>query len=120
VSKLPPLVVLLLQLGACPEAVAWAGNKPISASTLKACKRPDWRNWLAGALKIGTNEPAPRWISAAKTALSGYGSGCGSGYGYGYGSGYGSGDGYGSGYGYGSGSGDGDATPLKASRSEKS
>jgi hypothetical protein len=119
VAKLPPLVVLLLHLGACGKAVEWAGDKPITAATLAACPRDDWRDWLAAKLKIGKDEPALRWIGAAKTALSGsgFGSGFGSGYGYGYGdgsgygygdgSGYGYGDGSGSGYGYGSGDGDG-------------
>ncbi|HKY41347.1 MAG TPA: hypothetical protein VJN18_35685 [Polyangiaceae bacterium] len=100
-APLPPLVVLLLHLGACSEAVAWAGKRNISAESLAACPRAGWREWLAAALKVDISEPAQGWIRAAETALSGSGSGSGSG----YGSGYGDGDGYGSGYGYGYGSG---------------
>jgi hypothetical protein len=85
VSKLPPLVCLLLHLDACPDAVAWAGSRPINATALADCPRPEWRNWLASALSVGVGDPATRWISAAKTALSGSGSGSGYGDGYGYG-----------------------------------
>lgn len=101
-GSLPPLCVLLLHLGACPEAIEWAGARPIASAVLAECPRPDWRNWIAKALNVPESAGWERWLSAAKTALHGSGYGSGSGYGYGYGSG--SGDGYG----YGDGSGDGD------------
>ena len=108
-SALPPLAVLLLHLGACAEPIAWSARKPISAETLAACPRPEWRRWIAAALDVDAKAPWPSWERAAIAAISGSGSG----YGYGYGSGSGSGDGYGygsgygSGYGYGYGSGSG-------------
>jgi hypothetical protein len=98
-----PLVVLLLHLGACDEAIVWAARRRIEQRSLDECPQAEWRRWLAEALHIGVRSTWGRWLSAAKAALSGYGSGYGAGYGYGYGSGYG--DGYGSGYGSGSGSG---------------
>jgi hypothetical protein len=121
VVKLPLLCVLLIHLGACAEPVAWAARRPISEATLLACPDPEWRSWIAGALKVSPSAPWVTWEAAAKRAISGSGYGSGDGYGDGYGdgdgsgsgygdgdgSGYGSGDGSGSGYGYGYGYGDG-------------
>ena len=108
-SAQPPLVVLLLHLGACAHAVKWAGARPISAETLDACPEPEWRGWLASALHIEISEPASCWIDAAKTALSsdGFGFGYGDGDGYGFGNGGVDGDGFGDGDGYGVGYADG-------------
>ena len=83
------LCLLLLHLGACPEPIAWAGSREISAETLAACPRGDWREWMAAALKVKIGDDWATWERAAKQALSGdgYGDGYGSGYGDGYGDG---------------------------------
>jgi hypothetical protein len=89
---------LLLHLGACVEAVKWAGSREISAASLAACPSADWRRWLEVKLRVGVDASFSSLENSALAALSGYGDG----YGYGYG------DGYGYGYGYGYGDGDGD------------
>ena len=114
VKALPPWGVILLQLGACAEAIAWAAKRPVTAATLAACPSREWRIWLAQKTHTGCSA---KWVTvhaALVRALSGSGdgSGSGSGYGddYGSGSGYGYGDDYGSGYGYGDGYGEGDGS----------
>jgi hypothetical protein len=110
-----PLQFLLLKIGACEEAIAWARNRPMNDVTWDAAPR-DWKRWLVETLKCKPNLDA--CVKAADKFTgdgdgsddgsgdgSGYGSGDGSGYGSGYGSGDGSGDGDGSGYGDGYGDG---------------
>ena len=50
------LVVLLLRLGACSEAIAWAEslgpNHPADATAWELCPRGDWMLWFAGRLGI--------------------------------------------------------------------
>lgn len=50
------LVVLLLRLGACSEAIAWAEslgpNHPADATAWEQCPRGDWMLWVAGRLGI--------------------------------------------------------------------
>jgi len=84
VKGLPPLGVCLLVLGACPEAIQWAGRRPVSVTTLRACPRADWRAWLVKRLRVRFDAPWSAWVAALRRSL-GYGDGNGYGDGYGYG-----------------------------------
>jgi hypothetical protein len=95
-----PLQFLLLKIGACEEAIAWARNRPMNDVTWDAAPR-DWKRWLVETLKCKPNLDA--CVKAAdKFTGDGDGDGYGDGYGYGDGSGDGDGDGYGFGFGFGS------------------
>ena len=83
--KFPPLFVLLLHLGACDSALQWSAGREIDPAALAACPEPEWRRWMAAALKVSVGASWEEWSDAAKAALLGYGSGSGYGSGYGYG-----------------------------------
>ena len=90
-GPLPPLAVLLLHVGACSEALTWAGRRPITAAALSECPNGEWLEWIAKTCRTAINAPWVDWERAVRRALSGSGSG----YGYGYGNGDGNGYGYG-------------------------
>ena len=57
VTASTPLCWLLLHLGACTEAVEWAGRRPMTKASLDACPSPEWRKWIADALGVSTSAP---------------------------------------------------------------
>ena len=115
VNPLPPWGVILLHVGACPEAILWAARRPVSARTLAECPSREWRVWLAKRLKVRTDAPWSSYVAALRAALNGdgdgegYGYGNGEGYGNSYGNGYGDSYSYGDGYGYGNSYGNGNS-----------
>ncbi|MES2889794.1 MAG: hypothetical protein V4739_17510, partial [Pseudomonadota bacterium] len=62
--------MLLLHLGACSEAIEWAGRRPTTERTLAQCERADWREWIAGALRVPVSAPFAELEKAALVAIS--------------------------------------------------
>ena len=59
---------ILAELGACPEAVEWAGRKT-HKKAWKTCKRGDWLLWIAGRLGVDRKLLVLAACACARTAL---------------------------------------------------
>ena len=60
--------MILTELGACPDAVEWAGRKtPEKAWAM--CPRADWLIWIAEKLGVGWKLPVLAACACARTAL---------------------------------------------------
>ena len=59
---------ILAELGACPEAVKWAGRKT-HKKAWETCKRGEWLLWIAGRLDIDRKLFVLAACGCARTAL---------------------------------------------------
>lgn len=46
-KQLEKLKPILVEMGACREAIEWAANRRISMASWRQCERGDWMLWLA-------------------------------------------------------------------------
>ena len=59
---------ILTKLGACAEAVKWAGRKT-PKKAWETCKQSDWLLWIAGKLNIDRKKLVLAACACARTAL---------------------------------------------------
>ena len=59
---------ILTKLGACPEAVKWAGRKT-HKKAWGTCQRGDWLLWIAGKLNVDRKKLVLAACGCARTAL---------------------------------------------------
>ena len=59
---------ILTELGACAEAVKWAGRKT-PKKAWETCKRGDWLLWIADKLNVGRKLLVLAACACARTAL---------------------------------------------------
>ena len=59
---------ILAELGACPEAVEWAGRKT-HKKAWETCKRGEWLLWIAGRLGVDRKLLVLAACACARTAL---------------------------------------------------
>jgi multidrug resistance efflux pump len=59
---------ILNEMGACSEAVKWAGRKT-HKEAWETCKRGDWLLWIASKLDIDRKKLVPAACACARTAL---------------------------------------------------
>jgi len=59
---------ILTELGACPEAVKWAGRKT-PKKAWETCKQSDWLLWIAGKLNVDRKLLVLAACGCARTAL---------------------------------------------------
>ena len=60
---------ILTELGACPEAVQWAGRKTHKRAW-KTCRRGDWLLWIAGKLDVDRKWLVLAVCACARTVLN--------------------------------------------------
>lgn len=60
----------LVALGACREAVAWAGQHDSLTAAWVACERGDWMLWLAGAVAGPPGDDSRRPLALAACACA--------------------------------------------------